>query len=62
MEWKRYLRLQQYKLNLNSLPFTTMSEKKPAKIQIRESKQPKLDNTSYNFDDDVDEALLTFTN
>ena len=54
--------LQQYKLNLNSLPFTTMSEKKPAKIQIRESKQPKLDNTSYNFDDDVDEALLTFTN
>ena len=54
--------LQQYKLNLNSLPFTTMSEKKPAKIQIRESKQPRLDNTSYNFDDDVDEALLTFTN
>lgn len=58
--------LQQYKLNINSLPFTTMSEKKKStKMGIRESKEHLLtlkDNSSYNFDDDVDEALLTFTN
>ena len=57
--------LQQYKLNLNSLPFTTMSDRKSVKMNIREAKEPLLsikDNTSYNFDDDVDESLLTFTN
>lgn len=53
--------LQQYKINLNSLPFTTIAEKKaPVKIQIRES--ATKDNSSYNFDDDVDESLLTFAN
>ena len=57
--------LQQYKLNVKSLPFSTLSEKKHTKAVIRESKEPLLtlkDNSSYNFDDDVDEALLTFTN
>lgn len=57
--------LQQYKLNLNSLPFNTLSEKKPVRMKIRESKEPLLelkDNSSYNFDDDVDATLLTFTN
>lgn len=57
--------LQQYKLNLKSLPFSTMSKKKPTKMVIKESTEPLLklkDNSSYNFDDDVDEALLTFTN
>ena len=57
--------LQQYKLNVNSLPFTTMSQKKPAKMVIKESKEHLLslkDNSSYNVDDDIDESLLTFTN
>lgn len=58
--------LQQYKLNINSLPFTTMTEKKRStKIGIRESKEHLLtlkDNSSYNLDDDVDASLLTFTN
>lgn len=57
--------LQQYKINLNSLPFTTMSGKKPVKMQIRESKEPLLDlkdKPSYNVDDDIDATLLTFTN
>ena len=57
--------LQQYKLNVKSLPFSTLSEKRHTKAVIRESKEPLLtlkDNSSYNFDDDVDEALLTFTN
>jgi chromosome segregation ATPase len=57
--------VQQYKLNINSLPFSTMSEKKSVKMKIRESKEPLLDirdKTSYNFDDDVDDTLLTFTN
>ena len=57
--------LQEYKLNVKSLPFSTLSEKKQTKAVIRESKEPLLtlkDNSSYNFDDDVDEALLTFTN
>ena len=57
--------LQQYKLNLNSLPFSTLSEKKPVKMQIRESKEPLLemkDNTSYNVDDDIDATLLSFAN
>ena len=53
---------QQYKLNLNSLPFNTLAEKKPVKMQIRESKKTLQDNTSYNFDDDIDSTLLTFTN
>lgn len=53
---------QQYKLNLNSLPFNTLAEKKPVKMQIRESKKTLQDNTSYNFDDDIDATLLTFTN
>ena len=57
--------LQQYKLNLNSLPFTTMSEKKPSRMKITESKESLLarkDNSSYNIDDDIDASLLTFTN
>ena len=57
--------LQQYKLNVKSLPFSTLSEKRHTKAIIKESKEPLLtlkDNSSYNFDDDVDEALLTFTN
>lgn len=57
--------LQQYKLNLNSLPFSTMTDKKPVKMKIRESKEPLLDmrdNTSYNVDDDIDATLLNFTN
>lgn len=53
---------QQYKLNLNSLPFNTLTEKKPIKMQIRESKKTLQDNTSYNVDDDIDATLLTFTN
>ena len=53
---------QQYKLNLNSLPFNTLTEKKPVKMQIRESKKTLQDNTSYNVDDDIDATLLTFTN
>ena len=42
-----------------------MSQKKASKIQIRESTEPLLklkDNSSYNFDDDVDASLLNFTN
>ena len=57
--------LQQYKVNLNSLPFTTMSQKRPTKMTIRESKEPLLnmkDNPLNHLDDNVDEALLTFTN
>lgn len=54
--------LQQYKVNVQSLPFTTMSEKKITKARITESFEPIVDKTSYNFDDDVDESLLTFTN
>lgn len=57
--------LQQYKINLNSLPFTTMTERKPVKAKIREAKEPLLDlkdKTSYNVDDDIDATLLTFTN
>ena len=57
--------LQQYKLNINSLPFSTLADKKPVKMKIRESKEPLLDirdNTSYNIDDDIDATLLTFTN
>ena len=53
---------QQYKLNLKSLPFNTLTEKKPVKMQIRESKKTLQDNTSYNVDDDIDATLLTFTN
>ena len=56
---------QQYKLNINSLPFSTFAEKKPVKMQIREAKEPLLnmkDNSSYNFDDDIDATLLNFTN
>ena len=56
---------QQYKLDIHSLPFSTFSEKKPVKMQIRESKDSILnmkDNSSYNFDDDIDTTLLTFTN
>ena len=56
---------QQYKLDINSLPFSTLSKKKNPKMKITESVDPLLrmkDNTSYNFDDDVDESLLTFTN
>lgn len=55
--------LQQYKLNLNSLPFSTLTDKKPVKMKIREAKEPLLDmtdNTSYNVDDEVDSTLLTF--
>jgi chromosome segregation ATPase len=57
--------LQQYKVNLNSLPFTTMIQKRPTKMTIRESKEPLLnlkDNSLNHLDDNVDEALLTFTN
>lgn len=57
--------LQQYKLNINSLPFNTLTERKPVRANIREAKEHLLtlkDNSSYNFDDDVDESLLTFTN
>ena len=56
--------MQQYKLNLNSLPFSTLSSK-PTKMKITESKESLLelvDNSSYNFDDDIDESLLNFTN
>ena len=54
--------LQQYKLNLNSLPFATLTEKKPVKMQIRESRERIQDKSSYSIDDDVDASLLTFTN
>ena len=57
--------LQGYKIALNSLPFTTMSDKKPVSMRIRESKEPLLDlrdNPSYKLDDEIDETLLTFTN
>ena len=57
--------LQQYKLNINSLPFNTMTQKKPTKMRISESKEPLLelkDNTSQHLDDDIDESLLTFAN
>lgn len=57
--------LQQYKINLNSLPFTTLSQKKPVKMKITEAKEPLLelkDNPSYKLDDDIDDSLLTFTN
>ena len=57
--------LKQYKLNLNSLPFTTMSPKKNIKMQIRESKDPLLemkDANAYHVDDELDETLLSFAN
>ena len=57
--------LKQYKININSLPFTTMANKKSVKMQIRESKEPLLemrDNSSYNVDDEIDTTLLNFTN
>lgn len=57
--------LQSYKIALNSLPFTTMSDKKrPVSMRIRESKEPLLDlrDNSPSLDDDIDETLLTFTN
>ena len=55
---------QQYKINLNCLPFNTLTEKKQVKMRIRESKEPLLnlkDNSSYNVDDDIDQTLLNFT-
>ena len=54
--------MQQYKLNINSLPFSTLANKKSVKMKITESKEPLLnltDNTSRYLDDDVDESLLT---
>lgn len=54
--------MQQYRLNLNSLPFSTLANKKSVKMKITESKEPLLnmtDNTSRYLDDDVDESLLT---
>ena len=54
--------VKQYKLNLNSLPFSTIAERKPVKIQIKESKQVTRDNPQYNVDDDIDDVLVTFTN
>lgn len=56
--------LQQYKLNLNSLPFSTLPAKKNVKMAIRESKEPlfaQIDKSSYNVDDDIDTTLLNFT-
>ena len=57
--------LKQYRLNLNSLPFTTLEARKPAKARISEIKESLIERksaSSFNADDDVDDSLLTFTN
>lgn len=56
--------LQCYKVNISSLPFTTMMDKKPRKMTIKESKSSILnsDDSSYIVDDDIDATLLNFTN
>lgn len=54
---------QQYKINLNRLPFSTLDQKQ-IKMKITESKEPLLtmkDNSSFNADDDIDATLLNFT-
>lgn len=51
--------VQQYKLNINSLPFTT---DRPVKMKITESKKPSITSIQPNdsFDDDIDDTLKNF--
>lgn len=51
--------VQQYKLNINSLPFTT---DRPVKMTITESKKPSITSIQPNdsFDDDIDDTLKNF--
>lgn len=51
--------VQQYKLNINSLPFTT---DRPVKMKITESKKSSITSiqTDDSFDDDIDDTLKNF--
>ena len=51
--------LQQYKLNINSLPFST---DRPLKMKITESKKPTIISTPTDnrIDDEIDETLKSF--
>jgi hypothetical protein len=54
--------LQQYKLNVNSLPFDISRTKKPMTMTIKESKEPikQERDDSDSFDDGIDEMLKGF--
>ena len=56
--------LQQYKLTLNALPFSIQPTGNKVKAKIKESVDPivKMNDASYNLDDEIDASLLTFTN
>lgn len=52
--------LQQFKLNVNSLPFNIAAEKKPVKMTIKESKEIINSGDDVRFDDEIDSTLQGF--